>query len=367
MKNNINLKFFVYSLKKNFYFILFNLIVFILTFIIPILMMYGEYSKQTDGYINFNTKLNIISYALMVYTFIIPVKSYEYLSKKRTIDAYYSLPIERKNVGFINLLSDVISVLIPFTVVYFTGSFITFILYKNVIYFYYLILYILLVTFFIICIVINTFFFTRCHRCLDGVVNMLMSNYVFAVILSGINKVLDLFKITYDKYLASDIITSSVFLKTSRFFNNLISLKYMYLDYLVSQSKLKYEVKTYEQFANLYNKFQYFPTLILVVILSCVCIVLFKKLSKKYKPENAEERSKSWFSLKLMTPVIFTGLAITLVSRNFSTTLTFYIIIVLLYVALTVLEFQTFKIPLYRVLMLVGMFLIMLLGFYIAI
>ena len=115
MKNNINSKFFLYSIKKNLYFILVNLIVFIVTFIIPILMMYSDYKRPTK-YINFDSKVVIIAYALMVYTFIIPIKSFAYLSKKRTIDAYYSLPIERNKVGHINLLSDIISVIAPFTI-----------------------------------------------------------------------------------------------------------------------------------------------------------------------------------------------------------------------------------------------------------
>lgn len=357
MKNNINSKFFLYSLKKNLYFILFNLIVFIVTFIVPILMMYSDYKSPTK-YINFDSKVVIVAYALMVYTFIVPIKSFAYLSKKRTIDAYYSLPIERNKVGHVNLLSDVISVIAPFTVVYFSGSLITLILYNDVIYIYYLILYVLLVIFFVLCTIINSFFYTRCHRILDSLANMFMANYVFAIIVDSIANLLYQFK--FSSYLSfyGDTILSSVFTKLSSYFNNLISIKYNYQDYLL-HGYLYPNANSFEEYFDSFISFNSFPVIILVVILASLCLLLYKILSKKDKPENAEERSESWFGLKIMTPIVFTGLILNIVTRNFSNNLTFFIIIGLGYFVLTLLEFRTFKIPLYRVLMLAGMFMLM--------
>ena len=142
--------------------------------------------------------------------------------------------------------------------------------------------------------------------------------------------------------------------------NFLISIKYNYQDYLL-HGYLYPKVNSFEEYFDSFISFNSFPVIILVVILASLCLLLYKFLSKKDKPENAEEKSESWFGLKIMTPIVFTGLILNIVTKNFSNNLTFFIIIGLGYFALTLLEFRTFKIPLYRALMLAGVFTLMIL------
>ena len=129
MKNNVVKKYFLLSIKKEIPFVIFNLVVFSLLYILPLAFTGGVNYKPSINsyrrYYNLSTNYGYLIAALAVYAVIVPVKAFNFLTKKKYIDSYYSLPIERKDITKVQILVNIICVLVPFTLVFFTGSLIT--------------------------------------------------------------------------------------------------------------------------------------------------------------------------------------------------------------------------------------------------
>ena len=103
MKNNK--KYFLLLLKKGIPFTIFNFVIFSLLYILPLAFttnfrieenVIGNYGR----YYNLSTNFGFLVAALAMYAFIIPIKSFSFLTNKKHIDTHYSVPIERKNIAF---------------------------------------------------------------------------------------------------------------------------------------------------------------------------------------------------------------------------------------------------------------------------
>ncbi len=371
MKNNK--KYFLLLLKKGIPFTIFNFVVFSLLYILPLAFttnfrfeenVMGNYNR----YYNLSTNFGFLVAALAIYAFIIPIKTFGFLTNKKYIDTHYSVPIERKTVAFTKIISDILCVIIPFTLVYFIGSLITLLFYNEVLYIYYIIFYLILIVSFILYFMYNAFFFTRANKIIDGVVTVIFANFVFILLMASIvegfdiktYKVIELLNIKGRElnYLSLPFMP---FIKYGNYFNEMIISKYDYHDYLFSFSHYNdafgEKILSYSEWM-IENRTAFNPIyLIFLAIISVIAIILFIILFNKRKPEEAEEIGTSYFGLKTLSPICFSLLTIlfSIESDLFTSWVTF-IIVIIPYLGTTLLELRTLKFPLYKILILAGMF-----------
>lgn len=371
MKNNK--KYFLLLLKKGIPFTIFNFVVFSLLYILPLAFstnfrieenVIGNYNR----YYNLSTNFGFLVAALAIYAFIIPIKSFSFLTNKKHIDTHYSVPIERKNIAFTNVTVDILCVIIPFTLVYFIGSLITLLFYNEVLYIYYVIFYLILIVSFILYFLYNAFFFSRANKIIDGIVTAIFANFVFLLLMACIVEGFDIK--TYEiiellnikggelNYLSLPFMP---FIRYGNYFNEMITSKYDYHDYFFSMKKypdvFDGEILNYSEWFAV-NRTPFNPIyLIFLAIISIIAIILLIILFNKRKPEEAEEIGTSNFGLKVLSPLCFSLLTIlfSIESDLFISWVTF-IIVIISYLGTTLLELRTFKFPLYKILMLAGMF-----------
>ena len=371
MKNKVNKKYFLLSLKREIPFMIFNLVVFSLSYLLP-LGFNGGFSiiEETSAYryrYNLSTYYGFLLFVFAVYAVIIPIKTFIFLTKKKYIDSYYSLPIERKSVTLINIIVNIICVLAPFTVVFFTGSLMTLLFFNEILYGYYIVLYFILVISFILYFMYNSFFFTRANKLIDGVVTMIFANFLFLLIVASIVFIFDIKSTTDIKLLAIDVselhyvsLPFMPFIRYGNYFNELIVARYDYYDYvrIREQNPNFYsEILNYDNWFNEYHD-EFNPIyLIFLAIIGVAAIILLFVLFNKRKPEQAEEIPTSNFGLKVLNPLCFSLLTIMIsVESSIIETWLLFGIIVIGYLGTTLLELRTFKFPLYKILMLAGMF-----------
>lgn len=371
MKNKVNKKYFLLSLKREIPFMIFNLVVFSLSYLLP-LGFNGGFStiQEVSSYryrYNLSTYYGFLLFVFAVYAVIVPIKTFIFLTKKKYIDSYYSLPIERKSVTLINIIVNIICVLAPFTVVFFTGSLMTLLFFNEILYGYYIVLYFILVISFILYFMYNSFFFTRANKLIDGVVTMIFANFVFLLLVATIIFIADISHSTDINLLNIDVselhfvsLPFMPFIRYGNYFNNLIVARYDYYDYVrireqnpsVSLEILNYD-EWFDEYIGDFNPIY----LIFLAVIGVVAILLLFVLFNKRKPEQAEEISTSNFGLKVLNPLCFSLLTIMIsVESSIIETWLLFGIIVIGYLGTTLLELRTFKFPLYKILMLVGMF-----------
>ena len=127
--------------------------------------------------------ISSITTTLTFLTFIVPVLTYSFKMNKRSVDAYYSLPLKKEKLYFVKTLTGLFLTLGSFTVAYWLGFFTLLFRADNPYnmgwyvpaYFGLLALGTLLYGF-------NSFIFTRGNKVADGVVFMLAYMFVFALI-----------------------------------------------------------------------------------------------------------------------------------------------------------------------------------------
>lgn len=371
MKNKVNKKYFLLSLKREIPFMIFNLVVFSLSYLLP-LGFNGGFStiQEVSSYryrYNLSTYYGFLLFVFAVYAVIVPIKTFIFLTKKKYIDSYYSLPIERKSVTLINIIVNIICVLAPFTVVFFTGSLMTLLFFNEILYGYYIVLYFILVISFILYFMYNSFFFTRANKLIDGVVTMIFANFVFLLLVATIIFIADISHSTDINLLNIDVselhfvsLPFMPFIRYGNYFNNLIVARYDYYDYVrireqnpsVSLEILNYD-EWFDEYIGDFNPIY----LIFLAVIGVTAIILLLVLFNKRKPEQAEEISTSNFGLKVLNPLCFSLLTIMIsVESSIIETWLLFGIIVIGYLGTTLLELRTFKFPLYKILMLVGMF-----------
>ncbi len=371
MKNKVNKKYFLLSLKREIPFVIFNLVVFSLSYLLPLGFNGGFKFDELSSYLhqyNLSTNYGFLVTMLAVYAVIIPVKTFNFLTKKKYIDSYYSLPIERKALSMINILVNIICVLVPFTLVFFTGSLITLIFHPKVIYIYYVILYFILIVSFVLYFMFNSFFFTRANKIIDGAVTMVFANFIFILIVAVLLLIFDEFRNENIKFLNiygyelhSVSLPFMPFIKYGNYFNDMIISQYDYANYYnyrILYNPIRYEpILSYDEWVNQtigsFNPIY----LIFLAIIGITAIVLLFVLFNKRKPEHAEEVANSNFGLKILSPICFTLLTLLLCGEaGIIESWLLFGIVAIGYMGTTLLEIRTFKFPLYKILILVGMF-----------
>ncbi len=166
-------KYFLYELRKNLWTILFLAVICALPYWTN-LTSFDMYWIGYDGlkYL-YNPMLGFVAVELGLLCYIAPMLVYSFKMNKRSIDAYYALPLKREKLYLVKTLIGLLITLVPFTVSYW-GGFLTLLFrpenpYQMI---WYVPAYFGFLFFGIMLYGLNAFAFTRGNRIWDGAVFM---------------------------------------------------------------------------------------------------------------------------------------------------------------------------------------------------
>lgn len=114
------IKYLKYELKKNLW--LFGLLTAVC--LVPYVAHMSTFTfwvgPTEDRYLN-STGLTNMTFELIVLCYLAPLFVYSFKMNKRSVDAFYSLPLKREKLYFVKTLVGLFLVLIPFTLTYWSG------------------------------------------------------------------------------------------------------------------------------------------------------------------------------------------------------------------------------------------------------
>ncbi len=117
----VNLKYLGFLLKRN---IKLMILVSMLMLALYPLLVFTEYVLGNNSYSSqvFTVGQVFILLILVASIFLVPLSLFSYLNSKRNLDVYHALPITRKDLYLSTLLSSIIIILIPYTIIYGLGT-----------------------------------------------------------------------------------------------------------------------------------------------------------------------------------------------------------------------------------------------------
>ena len=247
----------------------------------------------TYGIFNQDPQLGLIYTILGIFCAVVPVLMYSFKMNKRSVDAFYSLPIKKEKMYLVKTLVGLLLVLIPYTIAYWLG-FLTIALREN---YFHLIYYIpgyfggLL---FGVCLYgIYAFAFTRANRVVDGVVFMLAYTFIGFLIVAGGGEIY--YSLSGHR---SDLALSHFFS-----FGGLMAFE-TNIATLIQEGTIKTNVGDPTASWMPTSDVIWEPTIFLYpILLAAVGYALMFLLLRREKAENAEQNSDSWFGYRVMIPL----------------------------------------------------------------
>ncbi len=231
----------------------------------------GVYNTYLSG-----PNVEMVFVELAVLCYLAPMFVYSFKMNKRSVDAYYSLPIKREKLYLVKTVVGLLIAFVPFTVAHFAGMLTLALRPDNP---YRMVMYIpayfggLL---FGLCLYgVNAFLYTRANRMIDGVVFMIGYAFIAPFCIMYYEEVSSNYTILW--YEESATITFGAF---------------TVFPGAMSQYMRGFQtVRQLTPFLFIYH-----------IVLGAVGYLLFFVFLKKEKGENAEQVSESWFGYKVLIP-----------------------------------------------------------------
>ena len=239
---------------------------------------YKDYAGITQGHIQ-EPGLASLYLPLLILLFAVPILVYSFKMTKRSVDAYYALPLKREKLYFVATMVGLILVLVPYTVS-FWSSFFTLLFREGNPYKmgYYVPAYFGGLCFGVFLYGVNAFVYTRANRAIDGIIYMLFYAFVGLLIFKYVESLFT----DYWGYINSSIEASFIFSGGMfEFAGEMESL-------IVGRER------------TLDHAGWWFGTAIAAGI---ICYALFFLLIRYERGESAEQNSDSWFGYKTLIPV----------------------------------------------------------------
>lgn len=292
------IRYFKYELKKNFWTLVVLTAIAVLLYVVtvstaelfyrPIFVSPDRPATAVGGnaeHINQSSQIGVVYATLGIFCAVIPMLMYSFKMNKRSVDAFYSLPLKKEKMYLVKTLVGLLLVLIPYTIAYWLG-FLTVALRENYFHLFYYIPGYFGGLFFGICLYgICAFSFTRANRTVDGVVFMLAYTFIGFLIAAGGTQM----------YYSLSGRKSDLDLSHFLSFGGLMSFG-TNIDALIREGmpgglELPSTV-TWEPTTFLYP-----------ILLAAAGYALLFLLLRLEKGENAEQNSDSWFGYRVMIPL----------------------------------------------------------------
>ena len=218
----------------------------------------------------------------MILSTIFPMAEFSFKMKKTSVDLYYSLPIKKHKLYLCKYLIGLLEVIIPISISYIIG-FLYVLTHENVYnMIYFLTYFVELIGLIVVLYTIISFIYIQNNTEVDGVINIIFFSVVFVFISSIVEEMFNL--------------NSESILQYSFFFtySPITVITTINLDLLYG-----------EEVAQIYLN----RSILSIVFFSIIAIALFVLeifMLKKDKSEDCGQISNSYFSYKVMIPIILT-------------------------------------------------------------
>lgn len=311
--------YFKYSFKTSLKTVMFILAFGIVVYLIPL--------SQSHNF-TYTTNVGLLITYVACLCYIVPIFQMNYLKKKRILDCYYSLPIDKKGIVLNNYLIGLLEIIIPYIILYWAGFIVV---YSSGVasYFrfeYYVPLFFVVLLSITVLYTIITFVVSQNNTNIDACISLVFYTFILSTILSVVSNVLSIFIDT--KIDSESFSLFYPFVILGNYYNSLI-MQDKYLD----SSWWDYPKLTNSNIA----------AFIVLGIMGVISFVLLLLFANKSKAENAEEISLSPFSYTSCLPIyLFCG--VFAVSLEGSTTIFIWIFIILaVYLVLKVIQYRKIK------------------------
>lgn len=287
---------------------------------------------ENEQYVTIGTtNIGLMITALCLIAYISPVKQAYYLMSKKSLDNCYSLPISRRNIMIIKVLTGIIETLVPFTLIYIIETILLELKFPYLHIGYTIPLYFILIVSFISLYIFNFFFISRANKIFDGIVFMIFANFsIFILLFVVIGKFYPIGRV---RNLMEISIPFWSFGRYGNYFNNLILTKY---NPITGTILPKYN-----------NVDEFNPNcLICLVILALLSAVGLWFLFKKDRPERSEEISDSYFGYRVMIPFYTFSYMLCTFTRYLNFLSVTVGVGIIIYLILTIIYKRSFKISL---------------------
>ena len=276
-------KYFLYELKKHIWTLVILSAVCALPYIVNVATMRMTYTHWYEGVERvsiWSPQLSFVFVELLILLFIVPMIVYSFKMSKRSVDGYYSLPIQREKLYFVATMVGLILVLVPFTISYW-GGFLTLLFRRGNPYKmgYYIPAYFGGLFFAVFLYGINAFIYTRANRIVDGLVFMGAYAFIGRLFLACLEDSFNVSVFTWR-------IEQCFFFSGSMF---------AFVDRMCDYIMLSKIGESYESYAGWWFG--------LTIAAGALCYALLYFAIRFEKGENAEQNSDSWFGYKTLIPV----------------------------------------------------------------
>ena len=182
-----------YELKKNIWTLVILTAVCTLFYVSTVssMTMQGEYYMEGYGlpeYYICDSQVSTVLFMLGALCYIVPTLVYSFKMNKRSVDAYYSLPLKREKLFLAKSALGLVLTLVPFTVAYWLGFFALLVREGNPYQMtYYVPTYFGALFYGIMLFGVNAFVFTRANKTSDGVLFTIAYAFIGSLIVSWID------------------------------------------------------------------------------------------------------------------------------------------------------------------------------------
>ena len=104
-----------YELKKNFWTLVVLTAIAVIVYVVTVSTS-KLFSTGTYGIFNQDPQISLIYTILGIFCAVVPVLMYSFKMNKRSVDAFYSLPIKKEKMYLVKTLMGLLLVLIPYTI-----------------------------------------------------------------------------------------------------------------------------------------------------------------------------------------------------------------------------------------------------------
>ena len=282
--------YFKYNLKNCLKTILLIIAFGVVVYIIPL---------SDVGAFKSTTNVGLIITYVGVLCYIVPIFQMNYLKRKKILDCYYSLPIDKKGIIANNYVSGLLQIIVPYVILYWAGFLIVF---SNKIasfyrFEYYVPLFFLVLLFVVALYSINTFIVSQNNTNIDACISLVFWTFLVAIILWVVENCINSFArgetLTTLHYVNLDPVCFVLFYPLVSIGN--------YYNKLIIQNKYLNGNYNYWDVPKLDNV--EIASYIVLIVMGIIAIVLIIIFANKHKAENAEEISLSPFSYFTYLPV----------------------------------------------------------------
>ena len=298
-------KYFVYLLKKNLIPLACLTLFCLLLYVMPIAGTDYSYwntigwSEQYHSYLDSGLHYSSILTALALISMFVPTYLFSYKMDKRSVDMYYSLPLNKTHILTVNFLVGLIMIYAPYTVAYLWGFILIAAKVQRLYLIYYLYIYLASIIPAFIIYAITSFMFTRANTRRDGISAVIGAMCLPALAIVTISALLS----SYD-WNPSGMLNASVFAfgplaKVTSALGGAIKTGEVSGWFNPDSSSFTKSRDTWELI--------YSILWLLVAVAATVGLILGEK---KTKAENCKQISESIFCYKVQIPIYMTLLSI---------------------------------------------------------